>query len=162
MVNCKYMKTIIQKDKDKMTKIKKDVPLVNPYVERENKLLKKFGENRLKYLRSSLDMTLIEKISVIDETLTFKDSMGFYTIDTKLNPKPITTLVQSKRDCDLWLKLMNTNSDFKSWFHNFACNMLKMSREHNKDGDVVLYYPDTKHGKLINQHLNYIFNLTKK
>jgi len=67
MVNCKYMKTIIQKDKDKMTKIKKEVLLPNLYemwLSRENKLIKKFGENRIKYLRSSLD--LIQNSDIVE------------------------------------------------------------------------------------------------
>jgi len=118
--------------------------------------------NSVIYDEEKYTRALSEKISVIDETLPFKDSMGWYTIDTKLKPKPVSTLVQSERDCDLWLKLMNTNSGFKSWFNCFARNMLKLSREHNKDRDVVLYYPDTEHGKQINQNFNFIFNLTKK
>jgi len=50
------MKTIIQKDKNKMTKIEKDILLDDSYVERRNRLIEKFGKNRLRFLRSSLDL----------------------------------------------------------------------------------------------------------
>jgi len=103
-----------------------------------------------------------EKIEVIDETLPFKDTMGFYTIDTKFKPRPVTALVASERDTDLWVKLMNTNSDFELLFNKFCHLMLNFSREHNKGTAVVLYEPDTKYGKQINWNCNYFFNRTKK
>jgi len=118
--------------------------------------------NNVLYNEEEYTRALSKKISVIDETLPFKDSMGFYTIDTKLKTRPVTTLVQSERDCDLWLKLMNTNSLFRFMFHDFTRNMLKKSREENKDRHVVLYYPDSKHGKRINEILNYFFDTSKK
>jgi len=47
-----------------MTKIEKDVPLVESYEERRNRLIEKFGKNRLRFLRSSLD--LIQNCDIVE------------------------------------------------------------------------------------------------
>ena len=102
---------------------------------------------------------LSKEITVIDESLPFKDSVGFYVIDSKLKPRPVTAIVLSKRDSSFWIKEMTNNKKFSDLYNFYCHSILNNLRKRETGFEIILYYP-SKHGKVMNDVLNKIYKDT--
>lgn len=143
----------------KNTNTKQELPKEIDIVENGKLVGKGLSLDQILFDENEIVKELGKEITVIDESLPFKDSMGFYVIDSKYKSKPVICIVLSTRDRLFWTKKMKNNNIFCALYNYYCHDILNDFRNRNTDYHTMLYYPSIC-GKEFNDALNKIYSGT--